>query len=494
MAFTVSDLPTQILTGSVGNPVITVTASVGDLLVVEVAANNAGTNGAAATTVITDAVGNTYTQRAQINRDPGAANEGATLTLFTGVITNAITGQNLTCTFTNGQPTRAVLGGYKFVPGAGETASYISTDTTGTSGSGTASSIVTTSITSGDTVVGAIALESDAAITGDSDTSNGSWSTIYGNTTGSGNAGMQLRSQYKTVSATATQTYNNSWTGANDYASTYVVVRSAASGVSGSASQSLSIAQDATSTVAVAATSSSALSIGQSTTGTVAVVSSATQSLSVAQSSVSKVAVAGTATQSLSINQTAEGTVIDAPISATATQSLSVSQSATSTVSVTGSATQSLSIAQSAPGTVAVVGSATQSLGIAQSVSSKVAVAAQATQSLTIGQSAVGLTASAAAEATQSLSIAQTSTATVSVASSATQTLSIAQSATSTVSVAGSATQSLSVSQSSAVTVSVTATATQSITINQSFEGETGGAVIIFDDWVTRHRRRRTRS
>jgi hypothetical protein len=78
-------------------------------------------------------------------------------------------------------------------------------------GSSTSPSVVSPSATSGDVVIGVSAAEQNTEITGDSDTTNGSWSSNNetGWTTGGGSAAnMSLKMQTKIVSAGGTQTYD----------------------------------------------------------------------------------------------------------------------------------------------------------------------------------------------------------------------------------------------------------------------------------------------
>lgn len=77
-------------------------------------------------------------------------------------------------------------------------------------GSSTAPSVVSDVAVNGDVVIGVAALEQNSAPTGDSDTTDGSWSTLDShNTTGGGSAANQsLAMQTKVVTADGAQTYN----------------------------------------------------------------------------------------------------------------------------------------------------------------------------------------------------------------------------------------------------------------------------------------------
>lgn len=85
-----------------------------------------------------------------------------------------------------------------------------------TSTGGAPSAVTTTAPVTGDVVIGVIHGEDNATPTGDADTLNGSWSTIYGTaSTGAGAAtNMAIGLQSKTVTAGGNQTFNA--TTAND--------------------------------------------------------------------------------------------------------------------------------------------------------------------------------------------------------------------------------------------------------------------------------------
>src|SRR5690349_19301561 len=77
-----------------------VNAAVGDWLHLVCAADNNGTNGATSTsTTVTDSAGNTWTASGSVNRDPGAASEGTTLTRWRCQVANALVGGSITMNF-----------------------------------------------------------------------------------------------------------------------------------------------------------------------------------------------------------------------------------------------------------------------------------------------------------------------------------------------------------------------------------------------------------
>jgi len=231
MAATISDLAnaadttadTACTTGA------TVTAAVNDWLVVIAAASNDGTNGAASMTTVVDSDGvNVYTQRALINYDPGAAGAGATLGIYTCRVTSALSLDTITTNYSVNTSQKSCQV-YKVVPGAGEMVSFISADTTGVTGNLTEYLANTVAVTSGDIIFGAAAIETDDTVTGDSDSTNGSWSSVLTRLAdgGADGATMSCVSQYKTTTGTGNQVWSATTTTGRDSAISYLVLRSA---------------------------------------------------------------------------------------------------------------------------------------------------------------------------------------------------------------------------------------------------------------------------
>ncbi|RUP36253.1 MAG: hypothetical protein EKK60_15500 [Gordonia sp. (in: high G+C Gram-positive bacteria)] len=192
MAATVTNVGTNSSTSSSSTITLgSVTASVGDWLVVFVAANNAGAGGAtAATQSASDGAGNTYTLRGSVLvRDPGNANDGCEFARFTCEVTSALSGGTITVNFSPNVTSKAILA-YRVQPGAGETIAYslASTGATGrstTQGSGAAGTDANEYAFAGN------AIETNTTVTGDSDTLDGSWSTMV---TAVANTGSDLTS------------------------------------------------------------------------------------------------------------------------------------------------------------------------------------------------------------------------------------------------------------------------------------------------------------
>lgn len=183
----------------------------GAMAVLCVAADNNGTNGLAmATFSVTDTLGNTWTRRSSPLYDPGAAGAGVEGAIFTTPMNGGtlVTGTVITVSFGSTSVTAKT---WTLIEVLGSTGTpTFKTQAVGT-GSATASPTVTTSsLTNTTLVVGAVFVEGGTTLTltGDSDTTNGNWSTAQSNKIGTTAAGSGIISQFKTVTATGTQTYN----------------------------------------------------------------------------------------------------------------------------------------------------------------------------------------------------------------------------------------------------------------------------------------------
>lgn len=225
MALTISEAGSNNSTTSTATLVVTLSQgiSVGDMLVVCVAADNQGGGGASSISSVTDSKSHTYTSRASQNNDPGAAAAGATVAIFTAPITTAMTtSDTVTVNFSPNTTAKAAVV-WEVVAGATEFPKYLSNG--GTTGNTANPSLASTSISSGDAVIYALAAESNATLTGDSDTTNGNWSTLYTSlaNTGTSATSMRVGSQNKVTSATGTQTWNTTLTAA-DWGISYIVI------------------------------------------------------------------------------------------------------------------------------------------------------------------------------------------------------------------------------------------------------------------------------
>lgn len=205
-------------TGSQSTLVVTPASNLaaGSLAVLCVAYDNSGTLGADPFASISDnsGAGNTWTSRQAPLNDPGAANAGHVLRIFTCRLKAALTtSQSITVDF-GGVTTVARSWTLMEVTGAAGMGAIYQTGANGT-GSSTTPSITSGSITNGDMIIAAMGAEGNAAITGDSDVSNGSWSTQQTSGVGTTNAASEISSQRKVVTGNGAQTYNLTITSAD---------------------------------------------------------------------------------------------------------------------------------------------------------------------------------------------------------------------------------------------------------------------------------------
>ena len=218
-------------TSSSGTSVVctptTYPSAAGTLLVLVMAYDNSGSNGAdPGVSSIVDSQGNTWTSRHNTLRDPSSAASGTVLRIWT---TRQDVGRLVsanTITVTLGAAAVKVWVLWEITAGAGNYADFLATGT-GAGGASTTPSVTTGTIVVGDMTIGGVAYEYGANDpTGDSDANNGSWSTQQTTRTGSTTSGQSVASQTK-VQATAdsTQTYNVTYTNSSDWACGWISVR-----------------------------------------------------------------------------------------------------------------------------------------------------------------------------------------------------------------------------------------------------------------------------
>lgn len=230
MALTITNVGTNNSTSSSATLTLgSVTADVGDWLVVMVGADNNGTSGAASlsTTMTDDASGggNTYTNRGGvINQDPGSAAAGVSFSMWTAEITNALSGGTITANFSPNTASKAILA-YRVQPGAGESVTFSLVDTGGT-GSATTHTAGTAGTDAGQTVFGGSAVETNTTVTGDADTLDGAWSTQLSAiaNTGTDLTSITLTAQWKTATTLNFQNRGSTTAAAKDYACNSLVL------------------------------------------------------------------------------------------------------------------------------------------------------------------------------------------------------------------------------------------------------------------------------
>lgn len=191
----------------------TVTANVNDTLIAVCACDNSSSSGDFADGDITDTGSNSWTLIA-INESNLSSSSAASGAVFFCTVTTALSSSTvslLPSAGTAGKNFRV----YRFTGGsATERGTYVTHNGDGT-GTGT-DTIEHTAPVAGDLVLGLVAAETaeENNATGDSDTTNGSWSTLRkSGTTGSGSAAnVTALSQYKIVTGTGTQSWAPTWT------------------------------------------------------------------------------------------------------------------------------------------------------------------------------------------------------------------------------------------------------------------------------------------
>jgi hypothetical protein len=202
------------------------------IAVLVVAYDNSGSSGADpfGTGSVTDTLGNTWTSRHATLRDPASANAGCVLRIFTcdqNVL--PLTSSTVITFTTQSNCTAKACALWEITAADVKNADY-STTGTGAGAATTTPSVTTGTITVEQLTVAAVAYETGSySPTGDSDTTNGSWSTQQTARVGSGSTGMAVATQTKLqATANSTQTYNTTgWTVAQDWASGWIVLAEA---------------------------------------------------------------------------------------------------------------------------------------------------------------------------------------------------------------------------------------------------------------------------
>jgi len=195
----------------------------GSLAVLCLGGDNANTTGPGAAgnfpSSLTDSRSNTWTRQVNDVQDPGAANAGAEVAIYTSVLSTGIQlADTVGITYVNASVVAKCVTVFEFSDATAHNASG-----SGGAASTSTPSVTTSSITNGHYVIGFLAAEGNTSfttMTDDSDTSNGSWSTgvqCYSGTSNTPGATVFLTlAQYKKVTATGTQTYNPGFTGTSD--------------------------------------------------------------------------------------------------------------------------------------------------------------------------------------------------------------------------------------------------------------------------------------
>jgi hypothetical protein len=228
----VTDLVTTSTGAGVGVttlPVPGITASVGDMLLMACAADNAGAAGTSSTNApITDPTGNVWARQSMVNRTTaGVSNDGTTLSIWSCLLTAPMVNNSVSIGFSTNSRASA---GVKRIVGSGLAVESVGPGLTGTGGT-PAQSVGPIEIVSNRAMFGWTARESNAPLgTGDTDTLGGPWSAPQNSTADTGTSGTSqtLGGQHKIPTFSSLQTFDTS--GAGDYAMNYVIVSGTAVG------------------------------------------------------------------------------------------------------------------------------------------------------------------------------------------------------------------------------------------------------------------------
>ena len=177
------------------------------MVLVVVAADNNGTNGASSTGSVSDSKSNTWSTVRTQNYDPGVAAAGVTLTMFSTVVTTALTtSDTVTVTFSPDTTSKAMLA-WKVVAPSGYKPSLVAADGSGITNTSQNRALT---IAVGNTVFGAQGFATNATVTGDTDTFRGAWSSVYSAIadTGTASTSMSLISQSKNPTGTSSSQQN----------------------------------------------------------------------------------------------------------------------------------------------------------------------------------------------------------------------------------------------------------------------------------------------
>jgi len=188
------------------------TLAVGSIGVLCIALDNAGTSGSTLISPAswTDAKGNVWTRRTNRLYDNGAASAGIEMVFYTAPITVALlTTDAGTITWSPAaSPVAKVWTWYEVIPSANAEVAY---STGGDIAGATAANaqVTTASVLVGDAVIAGYFSENVAAVTGDSDSTNGTWTAQQTATVGTTTSGVRIATQQKVqTTAASTQSYD----------------------------------------------------------------------------------------------------------------------------------------------------------------------------------------------------------------------------------------------------------------------------------------------
>jgi hypothetical protein len=232
MALTISEAGSATSNTSSSTLVVTPTVSfsANDGVVVCIAADNSTAQGGLPFSSVTDSQSNTYTLVRSVKQQGASQNNLACGAIYFCVVQNALSvSDSITVNFLNNTTAKAAVT-FKIGAAANKKPSQISDNVFSPTGDASSSSRSTTTMTSGDALVYFLAIENNGVVTGDSDTTRGSWSSAYVANADSGTAltSMQAFSQYKIVTGNGTQTWDTTFPSSSSFATAYATFREVA--------------------------------------------------------------------------------------------------------------------------------------------------------------------------------------------------------------------------------------------------------------------------
>lgn len=189
------------------------TFAVGSLGVLCIALDNAGSAGSTliAPDSWTDAKGNVWTLRRNRLYDNGAASAGIEMAFYTApIVTQLLTTDAGTMTWKTGvSPVAKAWTWYEVIPSNGITPEYLNSGDIAGATAANAQVVTAESINVGDAVIAGYFSENVAAVTQDSDSTNGSWTAQQTATVGTTTSGVRIATQQKVqTTAASTQSYD----------------------------------------------------------------------------------------------------------------------------------------------------------------------------------------------------------------------------------------------------------------------------------------------
>lgn len=215
--------------GDAALPVTGLTAEVGDILLLIAAADNTGVAGVASMeATLDDASDTVWTNRSLENRTAGdAADDGTTLSIWTGAVPTELDEDELNITFDPVTPAKiAACYVIKAAPGRTPTFGAVGA---GVTGAGTTQAAGAATVAGDMLLVGVTAVQAITPPVGDTDTTEGNWSEAQSFEVGPAeDTGQAMTVQFKPTRNSASQNFNTTVAVARQYATNYITFGTAA--------------------------------------------------------------------------------------------------------------------------------------------------------------------------------------------------------------------------------------------------------------------------